>query len=142
MQELSDYCETHDTVFVEVYFAHIINCFETNMFKPLSRAAYQVNPEDLMQQQEFGVRAFSNNAFLEPGWQYLELIYNLFSKFLVKMKGGSQLMELLDEKFVRQLIERVNSPDIREREKLKKIGFNCWAVGKSLNGPPGMPGVF
>ena len=32
--------------------------------------------------------------------------------------------------------------NILDMAKLKKIGFQCWAVGKSLNGPPGLPGVF
>ncbi len=124
LKEIAEYVEDpalDDTgVFTDLIFANLVNCFEENAFQPLSKSADDIKVEDLQAMKEQGILPSSDSEFLEPAWPYLKIQYELFLKYIGRMKGAL-LKELVDRKFCSKLVEKFNSPDHRERDMLKTL---------------------
>ena len=128
IKEIAEYVEDPplDTpnVFTDEIFVNLVNCFEENAFQPLSKHTETCDLELMIAAKEGGVglgrSAEGYETILEPSWSYLKVLYELFLKFLGRMKGAI-LKELVDAKFCELLVEKFNSTDYRERAMLKTL---------------------
>ncbi|GMH97321.1 hypothetical protein TrVE_jg4049 [Triparma verrucosa] len=127
LKELKEYVEDppldDNGVFTDVIFANLVNCFEEQAFQPLSIGSEKVDLYDLAGMKESGMLVSNDDSmkkFLEPAWPYIKLLYELFLKYINRMKGAI-LKELVDKRLCGFLIERFNSSDHRERDMLRSI---------------------
>ena len=114
-------------VFNDVLFANVLNCFEENCFQPMSKNTELLDIADLMEMKEAGVGLGGisseddlSEKFLEPSWPYWKVIYEIFVKYINRMKGAI-VKDLVDTKLCEHLIERFNSTDHRERDMMKTL---------------------
>ena len=113
-------------VFNDVIFANIVNCFEENCFQPMSKNTDKLDIADLMEMKEAGMGLWGvgdddlSEKFLEPSWPYWKVLYEIFLKYVNRMKGAI-VKDLVDTKLCEKLIERFNSTDHRERDMMKTL---------------------
>ncbi|GMI07258.1 hypothetical protein TrLO_g6087 [Triparma laevis f. longispina] len=127
LKELKEYVEDppldDNGVFTDVIFANLVNCFEEQAFQPLSIGSETVDLYDSAAMKESGMLVSNDDSmkkFLEPAWPYLKILYELFLKYINRMKGAI-VKELVDKRLCGLLIERFNSSDHRERDMLRSI---------------------
>eukprot|EP00520_Triparma_pacifica_P001046 CAMPEP_0118652752 /NCGR_PEP_ID=MMETSP0785-20121206/11478_1 /TAXON_ID=91992 /ORGANISM="Bolidomonas pacifica, Strain CCMP 1866" /LENGTH=545 /DNA_ID=CAMNT_0006545275 /DNA_START=174 /DNA_END=1808 /DNA_ORIENTATION=+ len=115
-------------MFHDVIFANLVNCFEENCFQPMSMYTEKLDAEALNEMKENGLGLGGGSGdtdsmaekFLEPSWAYWKVIYEIFMKYVNRMKGAI-VKDLVDVKFCENLIERFNSTDHRERDMMKTL---------------------
>lgn len=62
------------------------------------------------------------DTVMEASWPHLELVYNIFQKFLESpFMDAKACVENIDEKFIHRFLQLFNSPDARERSILKLV---------------------
>lgn len=95
LKELKEYVEDppldDNGVFTDVIFANLVNCFEEQAFQPLSIGSETVDLYDSAAMKESGMLVSNDDSmkkFLEPAWPYLKILYELFLKYINRMKGA------------------------------------------------------
>lgn len=106
----------------EIYPA-IIKMFSTNIFRVLSPPSHPIGTD---------FDPDEDDPTLEASWPHLQLVYDLFFRFIESADFQSNLArDYIDQKFVTNLLELFDSEDPRERDFLKTILHRIY--GKFLN---------
>lgn len=110
--ELVDYVNSASGMFTPEVYGPLVDMVSTNLFRalPLSTSGEDSNdPED-------------DDPQLEPAWQHIQIVYELFRRFIVSHETDPRIArEYINETFILQLLDLFDSEDPREREYLKNI---------------------
>ncbi|CAN7993117.1 unnamed protein product, partial [Ixodes pacificus] len=111
LHEMVEYITSQRGVLTEPIYPEIIHMFGANVFRTLPPSS---NPNGA----EFDPE--EDEPTLEAAWPHLQLVYELFLRFLESPDFQPALAKRhLDQRFVLQLLELFDSEDPRERDFLK-----------------------
>ncbi|XP_065176355.1 serine/threonine-protein phosphatase 2A 56 kDa regulatory subunit gamma isoform-like [Sycon ciliatum] len=123
LNELVDYVSHNQSAITEPVYPEMISMFSANAFRalppPSNPNGAEFDPEE-------------DEPSLEPSWPHLQLVYDLFLRFLESPEFMPPVAKrFLDQKFVLQLLDLFDSEDPRERDFLKTTLHRIY--GKFLN---------
>ncbi|KAL0266946.1 UNVERIFIED_CONTAM: hypothetical protein PYX00_009350 [Menopon gallinae] len=121
LNELVDYVSSAKSVFTERAYPEIIKMVGTNLFRTLPPSENpDFDPEE-------------DDPMLEASWPHLHLVYEFFLRFLESPDFQPSIgKKVLDQKFVRQLLDLFDSEDPRERDYLKTVLHRIYGKFLSL----------
>ncbi|XP_035710895.1 serine/threonine-protein phosphatase 2A 56 kDa regulatory subunit delta isoform isoform X2 [Folsomia candida] len=119
LQEMVEYITTQEGVITEPIYPEAVNMFSVNVFRALAPSS-SPNGTDFEPEK------------LDAAWPHLQLVYELFLKFLETPDFQPSIAEkYVDKEFVSQLLDLYNAEDSREREFVKLTNHKIYA--KLLN---------
>lgn len=122
LQEMLEYIATIRGAVTDAIYPDVIRMFSMNTFRTIS-------PQMLLGE---GYEPEEDEPALETAWPHLQLVYELFLRFIETPEFNPQLArKYIDQKFVLQLLELFDSEDPRERDFLKTTLHRIY--GKFLN---------
>ncbi|CAO3700535.1 unnamed protein product [Rhizopus stolonifer] len=122
LQEMLEYIATIRGAVTDAIYPDVIRMFSVNTFRTIS-------PQMLLGE---GYEPEEDEPALETAWPHLQLVYELFLRFIETPEFNPQLArKYIDQKFVLQLLELFDSEDPRERDFLKTTLHRIY--GKFLN---------
>uniref|UniRef100_A0A1I8BIZ8 Uncharacterized protein n=1 Tax=Meloidogyne hapla TaxID=6305 RepID=A0A1I8BIZ8_MELHA len=105
----------------ENIYLEIFELFSKNVIRDLPPNEDELNYEE---DEDF-------DNYTDPAWEHLELIYNIFIKFIESKDFRITLAKkYLNEEFLEKIFYLFYSEDIREREQLAKISTNSLQLWK------------
>jgi len=112
--ELVDFINQNSKlVFVEDYFADIVEFASVNMFRGF--LANPTPPHILYDPEE-------DEPLLEPSWPHLQFVMEFFLRFVVSADVDPKIArKYIDQTFITRLLSLFDSEDVRERDFLKTI---------------------
>ncbi|XP_022648360.1 serine/threonine-protein phosphatase 2A 56 kDa regulatory subunit gamma isoform-like isoform X5 [Varroa jacobsoni] len=126
LHEMLDYLSTQRGAITEPVYGEITRMFATNVFRTLPPSS---NPNGA----EFDPE--EDEPTLEAAWPHLQLVYELFLRFLESANFQPTLAKrCIDHRFVLQLLELFDSEDPRERDFLKTTLHRIYGKFLSLRG--------
>uniref|UniRef100_A0A0N4Z6V2 Serine/threonine protein phosphatase 2A regulatory subunit n=1 Tax=Parastrongyloides trichosuri TaxID=131310 RepID=A0A0N4Z6V2_PARTI len=110
LNELIDYITSTKGVIVEPLYPELIHMVCVNIFRILPPSDNsEFDPEE-------------DEPTLEVSWPHLQLVYELFLRFLESSDFQAQIgKKYIDQRFVTNLLELFDSEDPRERDFLKTV---------------------
>jgi len=110
LAEMIDYFTKTNVVCTDIIYMEFIKMMSTNMLRTLPAAKnVPFDPDE-------------DEPYLEPSWPHLQLVYELFLRFLDLPDFQPNLAKkYIDQKFVLQLLELFDTEDPRERDCLKTL---------------------
>lgn len=97
----------------ESLYEELFRMFSINVFRSLPPSSYQYLPEYDPEEDE---------PPLEQSWPHLQLVYNLFFRFLESpLYDTNRAKPFVDKRFVLKLLDLLQSEDPRERDYLKTL---------------------
>ncbi|XP_044727575.1 serine/threonine-protein phosphatase 2A 56 kDa regulatory subunit epsilon isoform-like [Chrysoperla carnea] len=115
LNELIDYITDDKNSISDNASSEIINMVAKNLFRTLPLSDFDPMEDD---------------PILEPSWPHMQLVYELFLRFLEKL-SFHEVKKPLDQGFVVQIIRLFDSEDPRERDYLKTVLHRIY--GKFIN---------
>ena len=113
LHELIEYISVNQGVITELVAKEIIEMFSINCFRTLPPSS---NPNGA----EFDPE--EDEPFLEASWPHLQLVYDLFLRFLESPDFSSSITkQYINSRFVSKLLDLFDSEDPRERDFLETI---------------------
>eukprot|EP00954_Amorphochlora_amoebiformis_P024732 1368333-Amorphochlora_amoeboformis.AAC.2 len=115
--ELVDFIGKSKSVFTEQAVAEVMKMVCTNLFRTLPPKVHKtmVDPEE-------------EEPVFEPAWPHLQIVYELFLRFIVSGDLDVRMMRKhINANFVNGLLELLDSEDRRERDYLKTILHRIYA---------------
>ena len=123
LSEMVDYFSSNKNILTDAIYPAAIEMFAKNLFRTLPPSS---NPNGA----EFDPE--EDEPTLEASWPHLQLIYEMFLKFLEAPDFQHTIAKkYIDHKFVLNLLELFDSEDPRERDLLKTTLHRIY--GKILN---------
>ncbi|KAI7906307.1 phosphatase 2A regulatory B subunit-domain-containing protein [Cokeromyces recurvatus] len=117
LQEMLEYISTSKEAISDAIYPHFIQMFTVNAFRTISPPPLQMSNTF---QENYDPE--SDDSALETTWPHLQLVYELFLRFLESPKFNPHIAKkFINEKFILQLLELFDSEDPRERDFLKTI---------------------
>jgi serine/threonine-protein phosphatase 2A regulatory subunit B' len=114
LNDLVEYISTQDW-FSEEALIHLLHMVKRNLFRGLPSNHGQEYNESL-------INELDEDAFQDPAWPHLHLIYEVLLRFLLSPNANKKIMKKhLRGLFLDTLIEMFESEDMRERDYLKTI---------------------
>ena len=119
--EIIEYVNTSRNCFAEPVLEHVVGMVTANVFRALppphtgsSRNA-QASGGAIFEAEE-------EEPSLEPSWPHLQIVYELFLRFIVSNDVDPRVARrFIDQPFVLKLLDLFDSEDPRERDYLKTI---------------------
>ncbi|XP_031625807.1 serine/threonine-protein phosphatase 2A 56 kDa regulatory subunit delta isoform isoform X2 [Contarinia nasturtii] len=113
LHEMVEYLTNEHNVITEKIYPEAINMFSINLFRTLPPSS---NPNGA----EFDPE--EDEPTLEASWPHLQLIYELFLRFLESPDFQPTIAKrFIDQQFLLQLLDLFDSEDPRERDFLKTV---------------------
>lgn len=111
LQELIEFIVTNRFTYTEEMYAHVVNMFKNNLFRPIPPP---VNPVgDVYDPDE-------DEPVNELAWPHMQCVYEFFLRFVESPDFNHQIAkQYIDQDFILRLLELFDSEDIRERDCLK-----------------------
>ncbi|SCU90501.1 LANO_0D08988g1_1 [Lachancea nothofagi CBS 11611] len=111
LQELIEFVVTNRFAYTEEMYAHVVNMFKNNLFRPIPPP---VNPVgDVFDPDE-------DEPVNELAWPHMQCVYEFFLRFVESPDFNHQIAkQYIDQDFILRLLELFDSEDIRERDCLK-----------------------
>ncbi|KAI8072564.1 protein phosphatase 2A regulatory B subunit [Gongronella butleri] len=112
LQELIEYVATTKNAVPEQMYPKVIRMVSVNLFRTIPPPVTTVAEEEIEDEEDEPV--------LESAWPHLQLVYELFLRFVESPDFNVQLAKkYIDERFLLQVLELFDSEDPRERDLLK-----------------------
>jgi len=128
LNDLVEYISTQDW-FSEEALIHLLNMIKCNLFRGLPSNHGRENSESLIGEMD-------EDAFQDPAWPHLHLIYEVLLRFLLSPNANKKIMKRhLRGLFLNTLIEMFESEDMRERDYLKTILHRVYGRFMPLRAP-------
>jgi len=128
LNDLVEYISTQDW-FSEEALIHLLHMIKCNLFRGLPSNHSQDNSESL-------IGELDEDAFQDPAWPHLHLIYEVLLRFLLSPNANKKIMKNhLSGLFLDTLIEMFESEDMRERDYLKTILHRVYGRFMPLRAP-------
>jgi len=128
LNDLVEYISTQDW-FSEDALIHLLHMIKCNLFRGLPSNQGQDNGESL-------IGELDEDAFQDPAWPHLHLIYEVLLRFLLSPNANKKIMKKhLSGLFLNTLIEMFESEDMRERDYLKTILHRVYGRFMPLRAP-------
>jgi len=128
LNDLVEYISTQDW-FSEEALIHLLHMIKCNLFRGLPSNHGQDNSESL-------ITELDEDAFQDPAWPHLHLIYEVLLRFLLSPNANKKIMKKhLRGLFLDTLIEMFESEDMRERDYLKTILHRIYGRFMPLRAP-------
>jgi len=128
LNDLVEYISTQDW-FSEEALIHLLHMIKCNLFRGLPSNHGQDNSESL-------IGELDEDAFQDPAWPHLHLIYEVLLRFLLSPNANKKIMKKhLSGLFLNTLIEMFESEDMRERDYLKTILHRVYGRFMPLRAP-------
>ncbi|KAF7638505.1 Serine/threonine protein phosphatase 2A regulatory subunit, partial [Meloidogyne graminicola] len=113
LNECIDFITLKKAVIHEDFYVPVFNMFSKNVFRVLSPSTHPTGTE---------YDPDEDDPTLEPSWPHLQLVYDLFFRFIESPTFDIKYTKnLLNQKFIINLLELFDSEDPRERDFLKTI---------------------
>ncbi|CAK5024221.1 unnamed protein product [Meloidogyne enterolobii] len=113
LNECIDFITLKKAVIHEDFYVPLFDMFSTNVFRVLSPPTHPTGTE---------YDPDEDDPTLEPSWPHLQLVYDLFLRFIESPEFNIQYAkDLLNQKFIINLLDLFDSEDPRERDFLKTI---------------------
>uniref|UniRef100_A0A1I8BP83 Serine/threonine protein phosphatase 2A regulatory subunit n=1 Tax=Meloidogyne hapla TaxID=6305 RepID=A0A1I8BP83_MELHA len=113
LNECIDFITLKKAVIHEDFYVPLFDMFSTNVFRVLSPPTHPIGTE---------YDPDEDDPTLEPSWPHLQLVYDLFLRFIESPEFNVQFAkDLLNQKFIINLLDLFDSEDPRERDFLKTI---------------------
>lgn len=111
LQELIEFIVTNRFTYTEEMYAHAVNMFKINLFRPVPPP---VNPVgDVYDPDE-------DEPVNELAWPHMQCVYEFFLRFVESPDFNHQIAkQYIDQDFILKLLQLFDSEDIRERDCLK-----------------------
>ncbi|AMD18827.1 HBL075Cp [Eremothecium sinecaudum] len=111
LQELIEFIVTNRFTYTEEMYAHVVNMFKINLFRPIPPP---VNPVgDVYDPDE-------DEPVNELAWPHMQCVYEFFLRFVESPDFNHQIAkQYIGQDFILKLLELFDSEDIRERDCLK-----------------------
>lgn len=108
--------------FKESTLQAFISMIEKNIFRPLPDPIADFDPDE-------------DDPILDPSWTHLQLVYDMFLRFVLKAEVSGLILEkynyyiirYISQKFCQKLVNQFNCMDPRERDYLKAILHRIYA---------------
>ncbi|GMF58635.1 unnamed protein product [[Candida] boidinii] len=111
LTELTNFISSTRIQFTEEMYAHVVEMFKTNIFRPIPPP---VNPVGEIYDPD------EDEPVYELAWPHMHLVYEFFLRFVESPDFNNTLAKpYIDHKFVLTLLELFDSEDNRERDCLK-----------------------
>eukprot|EP00767_Chilomastix_cuspidata_P003756 gnl/Chilomastix_cuspidata/388.p1 GENE.gnl/Chilomastix_cuspidata/388~~gnl/Chilomastix_cuspidata/388.p1 ORF type:complete len:580 (-),score=304.64 gnl/Chilomastix_cuspidata/388:529-2268(-) len=118
LMEIREFIRSTPGVFTSDVAKEIISLVKANIFRQFNRPLYEApswDPED-------------DNPVLDPSWEYLEIVYDIFLRLVLSSQFNSRVaFDLLTQSFLTRFLELFNTEDSRERDYLKTILHRIYA---------------
>lgn len=123
LQDILEHLSTARGVLTDEVYPEVFAMFAANLFRPMPP---QSNPNgDVYDPEE-------DEPVLEPAWSHLQLVYEIFLRFIDSPEFNPVVAKkFIDQPFVLQILDLLNSEDPRERDFLKTTLHR--AYGKFLH---------
>ena len=119
--EIIEYVNTSRNCFTEPVLENVVSMVISNIF----RALPPPHSSTVRNNQVTGAAIFEaeeEEPFLEPSWPHLQIVYELFLRFIVSNDVDPRVArKYIDQSFVLKLLDLFDSEDPRERDYLKTI---------------------
>jgi len=128
LNDLVEYISTQDW-FSEEALVHLLHMIKANLFRGLPSNQCLEKGESLMGEMD-------EDAFQDPAWPHLHLVYEVLLRFLLSPNANKKIMKkYLRGSFLNTLIEMFESEDMRERDYLKTILHRVYGRFMPLRAP-------
>jgi len=128
LNDLVEYISTQDW-FSEEALIHLLYMIKCNLFRGLPSNYSMEKGESLLGEVD-------EDAFQDPAWPHLHLIYEVLLRFLLSPNANKKIMKKhLRGVFLDTLIEMFESEDMRERDYLKTILHRIYGRFMPLRAP-------
>ncbi|KAJ7328951.1 phosphatase 2A regulatory B subunit-domain-containing protein [Mycena albidolilacea] len=123
LHEILDYITTQRGVITETVYPEVVGMFAINLFRSISPP---INPNgDYFDPEE-------DDPVLELAWPHLQIVYEFFLRFIESPDFNTVVAKrYIDQAFVLNLLDLIDSEDPRERDFLKTTLHRIY--GKFLN---------
>jgi serine/threonine-protein phosphatase 2A regulatory subunit B' len=127
LMEIIEYVNSSRNCFTEPVLEHVVGMVTANVFRALPPPHSGAASRSLMAGMTGGAsgaifEAEEEEPSLEPSWPHLQVVYELFLRFIVSNDVDPRVArKFIDQPFVLKLLELFDSEDPRERDYLKTI---------------------
>lgn len=120
--EIIEYVNTSRNCFTEAVLEHVVGMVTANIFRALPPPHSSTIRNNQMGGGGAIFEAEEEEPFLEPSWPHLQIVYELFLRFIVSNDVDPRVArKFIDQGFVLKLLDLFDSEDPRERDYLKTI---------------------
>jgi serine/threonine-protein phosphatase 2A regulatory subunit B' len=122
LMEIIEYVNTSRNCFTEPVLEHVVGMVTANIFRALPPPHSGPSSRAMGGASGAIFEAEEEEPSLEPSWPHLQVVYELFLRFIVSNDVDPRVArKYIDQSFVLKLLELFDSEDPRERDYLKTI---------------------
>ena len=119
--EIIEYVNTSRNCFAESVLEHVVGMVTANVFRALP-PPHAASSRNASASGGAIFEAEEEEPSLEPSWPHLQIVYELFLRFIVSNDVDPRVARrFIDQAFVLKLLDLFDSEDPRERDYLKTI---------------------